>query len=374
MKIIEAINGLPYAIAHAMNHALRNSADTKVNKAGVDNAHALVDAGKVNKGTWDFSAEDGNKLLGAGGDDWAAYGKWMLATHPSAKEGTKDYYGYPFGKGGEVYRNAIISAKGRAAQQGADDVRAACSALLDKIDGKQDDSSAQARARRHTFFAKGKGPDGELYLYDDIGDGYFGGVSANDIADALKGLGSVDTLHCYVNSAGGSVFEGVAIYNQLKRFKAKKVMHVDALAASIASIICMAGDEIRMSPNAQMMIHEPWGMAVGTAADMRKNADALDQVASTLLDTYVARTRGDPKDIKQWMNDETWMTAQMCLDRGFCDAIDDDGQEAAPIQSQLLSKFRNTPRELSDGVRTLSISLARMNQRCSKIRRASPTS
>lgn len=89
---------------------------TKVNSAGVSHAHSLVDAGKINRGSWSFSAEDGNKLLGPNGDDWANYSKWFLATHPDETEKTKNYYGYPFGKNGEVYRNAVISAKGRASQ------------------------------------------------------------------------------------------------------------------------------------------------------------------------------------------------------------------------------------------------------------------
>lgn len=344
---------------------------TKLNKAGVDHAHSLVDAGKVNRGSWSFSAEDGNKLLGPNGDDWANYSKSFLAIHPDESEETKSYYGYPVIKNGEVYRNAVISAKGRASQQGATEVADACSSLLDKID-PADDSKARVRARTsQTFFAKAKGTTGELYLYEDIGDGWFGGVTANNVADALRSLGNVDQLDCYINSAGGSVFEGVAIYNQLKRFPGKKIMHVDALAASIASIICMAGDEIRMSANAQMMIHLPWGMAVGTAEEMRKNADALDQVAGTLLDTYVKRTKGDRAQIDKWMQDETWMTAEMCLARGFCDAIDDDGQSVDAVASQLLTKFKNTPRALSEASRETNALLARMSMRAERIRAAS---
>lgn len=116
---------------------------TTANRAGISHAHSLVSAGKVNKGTWDFSAEDGNKLLGPNGDDWTNYAKWFLGVHPDQPDKTKAHYGYPFGKNGEVYRNAVISAKGRAAQQGATEVEAACSSLLDAIDGKK---SAQARA------------------------------------------------------------------------------------------------------------------------------------------------------------------------------------------------------------------------------------
>jgi HK97 family phage major capsid protein/HK97 family phage prohead protease len=110
---------------------------TKLNHAGAAHAHELVTAGKVNGGTWDFTAEDGNKLLGANGDDWANYSKSFLATHPDQTPNTKSYYGYPVVKNGEVYRNAVVSAKGRAAQQSATDVENACSSLLDMIDAKK---------------------------------------------------------------------------------------------------------------------------------------------------------------------------------------------------------------------------------------------
>ena len=104
---------------------------TTLNGAGVAHAHALVAQGKINTGKWDFTAEDGNKLLGPNGDDWANYGKWFLAIHPDADPKTKAHYGYPFGKNGEIYQNAVSSAKGRAAQQGATAIETACSSLMD---------------------------------------------------------------------------------------------------------------------------------------------------------------------------------------------------------------------------------------------------
>lgn len=107
---------------------------THVNSAGVSHAKSLASAGKINRGEWSFSAEDGNALLGTNGDDWANYGKWHLAIHSDATPNTKAYYGYPYGKGGEVYRNAVLAAKGRAAQQGATDVENACSSILNIID------------------------------------------------------------------------------------------------------------------------------------------------------------------------------------------------------------------------------------------------
>ena len=221
------------------------------------------------------------------------------------------------------------------------------------------------------FFAKAKGKVGELYVYQEIGEGWFGGISAQSFADALKEVGAVDTLNVYVNSPGGNVFDGITIYNQLKRFSAKKIIHVDALAASIASVICMAGDEIVMAPNAQMMIHDPWGMCVGTADEMRKSADTLDQVRTTLLDTYEARTKAPRADISEWMAAETWMTAKQAMERGFADRIDEDTEDAQAYASPILAKFKNTPANLLQKAKDARVLIASMSMHANKIRAAS---
>lgn len=223
-----------------------------------------------------------------------------------------------------------------------------------------------------TFFAKAKGNKaGELYIYQDIGDGWFGGITAQSFADAVKELGPVDTLDIYVNSPGGSVFDGVAIYNQLKRMKAKKTVHIDGIAASIASIICMAGDVIKCAPNAMMMIHDPWGMCVGTADDMRANASTLDQIRDTLLDTYVSRTKGDKATISKMMADETWLKAEDAKAQGFVDEIEEETMEPADMAFALLAKFKNTPAPLADKARGTNALIARMAM-SKNLRRASP--
>lgn len=110
---------------------------TVLNHPGLAHAHALVAAGKINDSAWSFSAEDGNKLLGDGGDDWANYGQWFLALHTDQTEKTKGYYGYPFGKDGAVYRGALAAIASRASAAGADDVSKAASALIATIDAKK---------------------------------------------------------------------------------------------------------------------------------------------------------------------------------------------------------------------------------------------
>ncbi len=183
----------------------------------------------------------------------------------------------------------------------------------------------------------------DLFLYDDIGDDWFGGISAKQVIDDLKNMGVVDTLNVRINSAGGSVFEGLAIFNAIDRNPARVVVHVDSIAASIASIIAMAGAEIRVASNAMFMIHDPAGLAIGTADDMRRTADVLDTVRGTLVDTYVRRTKNDAGKVSDWMASETWFTARDAVDNGFADFITEPLQIAA---SGDLSRFRNVPASL----------------------------
>lgn len=218
------------------------------------------------------------------------------------------------------------------------------------------------------FFAKANGKRGEIYVYEDIGEGWFGGISAKSFSEALRDLGKVDALDIYVNSCGGSVFDGIAIYNQIKRFSGEKVVHIDGIAASIASVIAMAGDEIVIAANGTVMIHDPWGMAVGTAEEMRKAADSLDLTRQTILDTYIARTKGDSKKISAWMDAETWMNADQAIERGFADRKVDEKRVAASA-SKVSDKFKNMPAELKRSAPGASSMLARMDMRTTQLKR-----
>lgn len=183
---------------------------------------------------------------------------------------------------------------------------------------------------------------GEIWLYDVVGEGFFGGMSAKQFADELKGLGSVDTINLRINSPGGSVFDGVAIYNQLKRHPANIVVDIDGLAASIASVIAMAGDEIRMADNAMMMIHDPSGFSMGDSSEMRKTADLLDQIKNTIVDTYGKRSKSSVKDIANWMEAETWFSAEDAVVKGFADKTTTE-QNISACYDFDLSKFRHAP-------------------------------
>lgn len=171
-----------------------------------------------------------------------------------------------------------------------------------------------------TIRAAGK-KTAEIFLYGPIGDMWTDGISAKQFADRLRDIGQVDRLNIRLNSEGGSVFDGVAIYNTLMRHPADVWMSIDGMALSIASVIAMAGDSITMADNALFMIHEPYGMVAGTAKDMREMANVLDLNSQNIIDTYAKRTRLPKEKIAALMAEETWMRAPDALSLGFVDEI-----------------------------------------------------
>ena len=195
-------------------------------------------------------------------------------------------------------------------------------------------------ARQYSM--KASGDTAEILIYEVIGEDFWtgGGVTAKGFSDELKALGDVKTINLRINSPGGSVFDGVAIYNNLAQHPAKVNVYIDALAASIASIIAMAGDTITMAENAMMMIHNPWALVVGDSNDMRKEADLLDKIRDTLVTTYATRTGKKAEEITAMMDAETWFTAEEAKEAGFADAIV-AGKKAANLYD--LSVFKNAP-------------------------------
>jgi len=173
-------------------------------------------------------------------------------------------------------------------------------------------------------------------------------TSAAGFRDALKSLGDVKTINLHINSPGGSVFEGIAIYNMLKQNLADINVYVDGLAASIASVIAMSGDTIFMPSNSMLMIHNPWTMAIGNANELRKQADDLDQITKSSVQTYLAKA-GDKLDedtLKQLMDDETWLTAQEAVDYGLADEVLEANKAAASIDKRFMQRYRHIPEQL----------------------------
>lgn len=174
----------------------------------------------------------------------------------------------------------------------------------------------------------------ELFLYTEIGEM---GISAEDFISQLKAYnGQRVTLR--INSPGGSVFEGAAIYNAVKRHAGGVDVFIDGLAASMASVIACGGATITMAQNALFMIHNPWSGAVGDAEELRREADLLDKVKETIIESYTNRSFLSREDIAALMDEETWMNAEQALDLGFIDAIAEPAKAAARFD---LSRFKN---------------------------------
>lgn len=180
-----------------------------------------------------------------------------------------------------------------------------------------------------------------LYLYDSIGPL---GISPTGIIERLRALRPGARLRVHLNSAGGDVFDGLAIYNTFRQHDGPISVHIDGLAASIASVIAMAGSRITMSPASFLMIHEPHALVIGTAHDMRHMARLLEKTAGVLTDTYATRAT-DRAQVRQWMHDETWFTAREALDARLIDAIDElPAPDAPAIAARFdLSGFRHVP-------------------------------
>jgi len=192
----------------------------------------------------------------------------------------------------------------------------------------------------------------EILIYEDIGEGWFtSGVTAQGFMQDLKALGDIKTLDIRINSNGGSVFDGVAIYNALKRHTAYKNVYVDGIAASIASIIAMAGDSVTMGEGTFMMIHKASGLSVGNAADMRATADILEGIDQQLVDIYATRTGLDADDISAMMDAETWMNADDAIAKGFANEVGPALRIAAHANS---SVFHNIPAALAPAALTNS--------------------
>lgn len=200
------------------------------------------------------------------------------------------------------------------------------------------------RHKSASFSVENSAEDAHIYLYDSIGKGWFGGIGSKDIIDALAGIDQ-KSVHMHINSPGGDVFEGLAIANAMRDSDHRITVHVDALAASIASIIAIAGDYVRMADNAFMMIHDPFTFAAGNAGDLRKTADLLDKVKGTLANEYTKRTSLPRDQIDQMMSDETWFTAKEAKDNGLIDAIDHETKDA-PVDAFDLTVFGKTPSAL----------------------------
>lgn len=190
----------------------------------------------------------------------------------------------------------------------------------------------------------GETANAELYVYGDVvSEKWFeSDVSSADFVATLGGV-DADAIDVFINSGGGSVFDGSAIYTALKRHSAAVTVYVDGIAASIASVIAMAGDNIVMAENATMMIHDPWSMVVGNATEMRKQADTLDIVKDSMKAAY-KRSNLSEQAIHDAMAEETWYTAEQAVEAGLADIVVEPSKMAASIKVPQ-GRYHFTPEE-----------------------------
>ncbi|MFV0385669.1 head maturation protease, ClpP-related [Paracoccus sp. (in: a-proteobacteria)] len=188
--------------------------------------------------------------------------------------------------------------------------------------------------------------DGEIVLYGFVGENYWDeGFTSAQVLDALAEIGPETDVTVRINSGGGYSHEGIAVYNALTRHKGRVRVEVDAIAASAASVIAMAGDDIVMRRGAEMMIHDPSGITYGTAADHEQAVRRLDRHAASMVDIYADQSGEDPGTIREDMKAELWLSGDEAVARGYATATDED--EAEDVAAFPYQIYARAPKRLT---------------------------
>lgn len=186
---------------------------------------------------------------------------------------------------------------------------------------------------------KAKGNKGEIILYAGIGDDFWGDgsyVSARDFDKKLKELPSnVDHIELRLNSPGGSVFDGITIYERLKQHKAKVTVYVDGLAASIASVIALAGDEVIIGEGAFFMIHQPMTWSYGNVQEHERTIDVLSRIENQMMGIYLDKTDLTRAQLLDMISKDTWINSDEAIEWGFADKKSESGSEMSAVASAL---------------------------------------
>lgn len=183
----------------------------------------------------------------------------------------------------------------------------------------------------------------EIMIYDVIGWPF---ISADEFVRALAGI-TAKTVTVRINSPGGDVFDGMAIFNALKNYSGKVVTRIEGIAASMASVIALAGKEVQAYANTMYMIHEPYAFTAGNQYSLRELADILEKMSGQMIDIYSSNASPGKREIAQMMKDEAWLTAKEAKEKGFIDTVLDGKGAKAQFD---LSMFSNVPDGL-DGSR-----------------------
>ena len=197
------------------------------------------------------------------------------------------------------------------------------------------------------------GETADVYIFDEIGT-Y--GITAQEFINDIKDLKG-SPINLRINSLGGDVFDGMAMYNVIKRREAKTTVYIEGIAASIATIIALGADEVVMAENSLFMIHNAWGGTMGEAKEMRKTADTLDKISGELIDIYRKKTGLSYEVLSEMMDEETWLNAEEALSMGFIDTISDSIKVAAKYD---VSKFKNITQEQIQNKLSININNKKM--------------
>lgn len=187
------------------------------------------------------------------------------------------------------------------------------------------------------------GGEAHIYVYDVI-DAWWG-ASASGLIEALAGVGDAQ-VHLHINSPGGDVFEARAMAAAVVAHPRNVVTHIDGLAASAATYLALAGNEVRMTEGGMLMVHNSWTITVGDKTELRSAADLLDKIDASIGIDYSKRTGKAADEVRVWMDDETWFTAAEALENKFIDAIDPNTKRDAENAANRwnLSAYANAPK------------------------------
>lgn len=194
---------------------------------------------------------------------------------------------------------------------------------------------------RGLFRAEAKDDEATLYLYDVIvSDDYFGGVSAQAFVKELRAI-TAPVIHLRINSPGGDVFAARAMEQAIREHSSKVIAHVDGYAASAASYVALAADEVVIAEGGFYMIHKAWTFAFGNADDLMETAALLEKVDESLVVTYAKETGQEAEQIREWMAAETWFSGPEAVEHGFADRIAEDAPKDKGTWD--LSAYRQAP-------------------------------
>lgn len=189
--------------------------------------------------------------------------------------------------------------------------------------------------------ADASGDVGHVYVYDVIDSNW--GASATALVDALAGMkGKPIALH--INSPGGDVFEARAMVSAIRAHGAPVTTYIDGLAASAATYLALAGDEVHITDGGMFMVHNSWTLAWGNKTELRSTAELLDKIDGTIASDYMRKTKASAEQVTQWMDAETWFTAQEAMDAGFVDSIDGGADAPSAMNRWNLSAYANAPK------------------------------